>query len=135
MGKNAERVAFRAGELAKKRAEQEQRLLELQQELQDREARLLALADKVRIVAKADPERLRSETEAFKHREDTDAAGGGRAWYGHHGYTEHDITKDSRFRLQEALGRAGLLKTDYARQMIAQVAPAPKPHLQSSAFS
>lgn len=53
-----------------------------------------------------------------------------------HGYTEEQIGKDPRLRVEAALRQAGLQDTDYARRVLSQVPPPqpPRPEMRSSVF-
>ena len=131
---NAERVAHRTEEFAKKREEMDRRVWALQEEMFQREQRLEALREKVRVCATADAGRTTGHTKSSRNRDDVEAAPA--QWSHGHGYDNQRLFKDGRFRLQEALATAGLMNTDYARQMIggARPAQAPRPGLQSNIF-
>eukprot|EP01012_Entosiphon_sulcatum_P040061 TRINITY_DN53694_c0_g1_i1.p1 TRINITY_DN53694_c0_g1~~TRINITY_DN53694_c0_g1_i1.p1 ORF type:complete len:551 (-),score=120.21 TRINITY_DN53694_c0_g1_i1:61-1713(-) len=133
MERNAQRVTYREDEWERKRLAAESKRAALEMERKAREERLQALANQVKIVAESDPQRLLQATECFRNREDADVTGKPNIFQ-HNGYTNDVLAKDHRFRLQEALGKAGLLHTDYARQIVLSAAPArpPRPDMRTT---
>ena len=53
-----------------------------------------------------------------------------------HSFTDHKVTSDLRFKVSEALRKAGLHTTDYGRRVLANVPPShpPRPDQHSSVF-
>jgi len=87
-----------------------------------RAARLDKLRELVAPCVEADPSRVLLPTEASMGVDDK----GGAAFKEVNGYTVDQLYKDQRFKVMEALQRAGLHQTNYARQVITAM-PAAKP--------
>eukprot|EP01062_Namystynia_karyoxenos_P035486 TRINITY_DN2597_c2_g1_i1.p1 TRINITY_DN2597_c2_g1~~TRINITY_DN2597_c2_g1_i1.p1 ORF type:complete len:672 (+),score=269.05 TRINITY_DN2597_c2_g1_i1:74-2017(+) len=115
--RNEARTAFRRDELARHRAELDHKRRELEREREQRDRALDALAATVAPEVERDAKRVLRPTAASA------AVGDGDLLHEHtrvrvNGYTNADLLKDKRFRLTEQLAKAGLLNTQYAREVI-----------------
>jgi hypothetical protein len=111
----------------------------IQREL-EKEARLENLRKSVRIEATHDPDRLISQTQSSKahsinttYSEDIPLQ---QPLFNIHSYTDDTVCSDKRFKVANALQKAGLLSTDYARYVLATIPPPtlPRPDQHSSLF-
>lgn len=118
-----ERVVFREAELLKRQAEK-QKILEAEAaEEEDRERRLEALRETVRVNVERDPLRLLHDTESWQHKlhpHEDEPVSIQRPLFDIHTFTDKQITADPRVRLEQRLRDAGLHTTDYARQVLSQ---------------
>lgn len=107
--------------------------VEREQEERERAARLERLAALVAPQVVADPQRVLQPTAAFAaHTEEDEdeydeTRGEGPAFKPVNGYTNKAVMRDGRFRLMEALTRAGLANTEAGRIAIASATPATAP--------
>ena len=127
-----ERIGYRR-ELEHTRAQRRQQERQhARQEAAEREARLDALRETVRVEAPADEARLHGDTQATRvaAREGRAARDRARAHSGRirqhvraapPGYSDKAITSDRRYRVEAALREAGLFGTDYARDIMRAV--------------
>ncbi|KAJ8314063.1 hypothetical protein KUTeg_008624 [Tegillarca granosa] len=123
-----ERVAFREQQIALKNEEKERKKEEIEEEKREVERRLEALRQQVRVVAESNPERLIQNTQAWQNRlageeEDINIQ---KPLFDITGFTAKQITSDPRLKLEQRLREAGLHNSDYARHVLANVAP-PQP--------
>ncbi|KAG7253990.1 hypothetical protein CRUP_030430 [Coryphaenoides rupestris] len=122
--RDKERVRYRAEALQLRRQERQASESQRQREEEERQARLQALRTQVAVVAEADPERMMGQTEAWRSRQqDEDGCELLRPLYNIHTYTDHQIVSDPRVRVEQALRRAGLHQSAYARQVLSDVRP------------
>ncbi|KAK7939491.1 hypothetical protein WMY93_002817 [Mugilogobius chulae] len=125
--RDKERVEFRAEMLQRRREEREEREAERQREEEEKQKRLEALRNQVAVVAEADPERLKADTEAWRSRHtNTSDFELQRPLYTLNTYTDTQIVSDPRIRIEQALRQAGLHNTMYAKEVLSSIPP-PKP--------
>lgn len=85
----------------------------------------------------SDPERVYQQTLSVQARMTSDPElPTQHALFPLHGFPAHIVTSDPRIRLGEALRKAGLHESEYARHVMAriQALTAPRPDQQSSLF-
>jgi hypothetical protein len=133
---NRERVAFRIAKLQEKNEAKRKQLAEKEAEQSEREARLEALRALVRVEAESNPDRTMGATKASSTKFDVTEAERAEL-FADHGYRDHDLFRDPRFKLQHALHGAGVLNTDYAKRVLAttKTAVAPRRDMQSTVGS
>ncbi|EGD77333.1 hypothetical protein PTSG_08427 [Salpingoeca rosetta] len=138
---NAERVSFRHGQYEEKLEEREARKEEESRVARDREARLEALRKQVRPTnLPDDPGRLLRPTKAMDAaRKEAKRDREIRSMLPNMdviGYDDKRITADPRFKLAQALNKAGLGKSEYARQAMLSMPGAVQPRrdAQSTLF-
>lgn len=133
------RIKYRKEQIQKKILAQEQQKLENSQEEKEKEKRLEALREQVRVIADWNPARVHYGTEAWhakvcKNPEKYISMH--QPLFNTHTYTSDQVTSDPRFRLEEKLREAALLSSDYARVAMNQLKPLhpPRPDLHSTVF-
>ncbi|KAK5861202.1 hypothetical protein PBY51_022616 [Eleginops maclovinus] len=125
--RDKERVQFRAEMLQRRKDEREARELERQREEEEKQNRLEALRNQVGVVAEADPERMMSDTEAWRSRQlNVKEFELKRPLYSINTYTDTQIVSDPRVRVEQALREAGLQHSRYAKDVLSVLTP-PKP--------
>uniref|UniRef100_G3NQN5 Coiled-coil domain containing 148 n=1 Tax=Gasterosteus aculeatus aculeatus TaxID=481459 RepID=G3NQN5_GASAC len=113
--RDKERVLFRADMLQRRREEREAQELERLREEGEKQNRLEVLRDQVRVVAESDPQRMLSDTEAWRRRLlDVKEFEPQRPLYT---YTDTQIVSDPRVRVEQALREAGLHNSQYAKEV------------------
>lgn len=127
---NQERINYRAGRLKEKSeilAAREREKMEQQQQVAQR---LENLRQTVAISAESDPSRLVADTIASKARIGIgadDEVAIQAPLYNVHGYSQKEIDKDVRVRVEVALRNAGMHQTEYAQKIIANLPPPTQP--------
>ncbi|KAM7407535.1 hypothetical protein PAMA_003314 [Pampus argenteus] len=125
--RDKERVRFRADMLQRRMEEREAKAAEQLREEEERENRLDALRNQVRVVAAVDAERMMADTEAWRSRHMN-----GKEFelqkplYSINTYTDTQIVSDPRLRVEQALRKAGLNHSQYAKDVLSVIKP-PKP--------
>ena len=121
---NLARVQHRHQELhlrlrLRQEKDEHERLLE-----EDTRRRLLLVTERVdaRLNVQPDAERTRQPTAASAA-----PVAGSAELFPVHGYTDQAVMRDMRFRISEALTKAGINDTSYARQTIAALSHTPSP--------
>ncbi|XP_040056666.2 coiled-coil domain-containing protein 148 isoform X2 [Gasterosteus aculeatus] len=113
--RDKERVLFRADMLQRRREEREAQELERLREEGEKQNRLEVLRNQVRVVAESDPQRMLSDTEAWRRRLlDVKEFEPQRPLYT---YTDTQIVSDPRVRVEQALREAGLHNSQYAKEV------------------
>ncbi|XP_052094946.1 coiled-coil domain-containing protein 148-like [Mytilus californianus] len=133
-----ERIKYRAEQLDAKIEERKYLKEEKRQAEIEKEERLEALREQVRVVAESDPHRILQETEAWQNRyaENEDDIDIQKPLFNVIGFTSKQITSDPRMKLEARLRDAGLHNTDYARQIMSKVQPPqpPRRDMESTVF-
>lgn len=129
---NKSRVEYRAQQEAKKLEQKKQREEEELQQEAKRVELLMALAAQVPYydTIQQIESRLDHVTASAKAQEYVPIGEDDRLTRGHmplNSFNDHQIVRDARFRLTEALARAGVQHSDAARHAVAQMNP--RPHL------
>lgn len=103
------------------------REFEQQREEQERQNRLEALRKQVEVVAEADQDRMRADTEAWRNRLlDEGEIQLQRPLFSINTYTDTEIASDPRVRVEQALREAGLHQSQYAKEVLSGIRP-PRP--------
>lgn len=136
---NLERVQYRKELFNEKLEHQKQQQHEKKQEIIAKEKRLQALRDQVLVQIEDDPERLFKSTQAFKAHVAVDEDEEQEAQtplFTINTYSVEQIANDKRLKVENALRRANLHMTDYARQVLKGVQPPshPRKDTLSTAF-
>lgn len=133
------RIKYRQEQLQKKVEMQEKLKLEKTEEEAEKEKRLEALREQVRVIADWNPARVHYGTEAWhakvsRTREKYISIQ--QPLFPTNTYTSDQVASDPRFRLEEKLRDAGLLTSNYARVAMNRVKPLhpPRPDLNSTVF-
>ncbi|XP_022080125.1 coiled-coil domain-containing protein 148-like [Acanthaster planci] len=128
--KDRERVAYREMLLEeRKQRQQDERRKEAENEM-ERERRLDALRQMVEVHVENDPQRVFQNTKAFKAHlgigvdEDINIQ---KPLFDAKGFTAEQVTSDPRFKLEQALRKAGLHGNPYARAMMGHTKPLKPP--------
>uniref|UniRef100_H3DGE6 Coiled-coil domain containing 148 n=1 Tax=Tetraodon nigroviridis TaxID=99883 RepID=H3DGE6_TETNG len=121
-----QRVQFRADLFLQRWAAKQEQVLLRQREEVERQNRLEALRNKVRVVAEGDPDRMMAHTEAWKSRHKEEECEDQRALYSLNTYTDAQIMSDPRVRIEQSLRKAGLYHSQYAKKVLSTIQP-PKP--------
>ncbi|XP_060598040.1 coiled-coil domain-containing protein 148-like [Ruditapes philippinarum] len=132
-----ERIQYREEQIQRKI--EERKFLQEEKDLEEREKeyRLEMLREKVRVVAESNPDRLMSQTQAWQARlKEDETVDIQKPLFDVHGFTATQVTSDNRVRLEQKLREAGLHTSNYARQILKQVAPpqAPRRDMVSNVF-
>ncbi|CAD5117599.1 DgyrCDS6355 [Dimorphilus gyrociliatus] len=123
-----ERVKFREDVFKEKQNIKEEKEKERQADIEEKEKILEILRQKVRPTVKADGERLRGETKAWKeHLQSNEEACIKQPLFELNSFTSKQITNDPRFKIEQQLRDAGLHNNDYARKLLANVKPPQEP--------
>ncbi|XP_064647830.1 coiled-coil domain-containing protein 148-like [Lineus longissimus] len=133
-----ERVLYREKEYLEKVEEslrKEQAAAEAEEE---KEQRLEALRKTVRVEAESNPERLIGDTQSwqFRKKKEEDYQTIQRPLFSINTFESSKITSDPRVKLENRLREAGLVHSEYARQVISTMAPPqpPRRDMESSVF-
>ncbi|XP_067933173.1 coiled-coil domain-containing protein 148-like [Watersipora subatra] len=127
---DAERVRYREQLEQEKAVALNLKKEELVKQEIEKEERLEALREKVRVVAAADPYRLVKDTKSWHQRRLPESDGDvnmHQPLFDIHTFNASQISSDPRMKLEDRLRQAGLHTTKYARQIMAQTEPAKPP--------
>ena len=129
---NQRRVQLRDGLREERQREQQQRRRLAAEQEADRQRRLEALRDEVRVEAERDPDRLLAETLASQARHDPqqEPPPPPPAAAANHSFWDSQLVADRRLRLEARLREAGLLDSSYAREVLRAVSGPAQPHLR-----
>ncbi|XP_071978068.1 coiled-coil domain-containing protein 148 isoform X2 [Engystomops pustulosus] len=127
--KDRERVVYRQQLLEKRLSERKEEALHEEQAELERQRRLEALRQQVAVIAEFDPVRMMSDTKAWKARLGIGAEEEivlQKPLFDLYTYSEQEIIRDPRIRIEMALREAGLHNTAYAKEILPKILP-PKP--------
>ncbi|XP_034042898.1 coiled-coil domain-containing protein 148-like [Thalassophryne amazonica] len=125
--RDKERVQLRADLLQRRREAREAQELKQQREEEERLHRLDALRNQVAVLAKADPQRMMRDTEAWRGRHSNEIQSDlQKPLFTINTYTDAQIVSDIRVRVEQAFREAGLHHTQCAKEALALIKP-PKP--------
>ncbi|XP_041367361.1 coiled-coil domain-containing protein 148-like [Gigantopelta aegis] len=134
-----QRVKYREDQMQIKMEERERMKEEKIADDLEKERRLEALREQVRVIAESDPDRVMKDTEAWHchvTEDEDDYMSIQKPLFEVNTFTSNQITSDHRVRLEQKLRDAGLHTSDYARQVIAQAKPptVPRKDMESTVF-
>jgi len=137
---NMERVGYREELLLEKTQQQRRYQLQQEQEEIEKQKRLQRLRDQVEVHVVSDPSRILEPTEAIKHRNaavcNDDVKDLQQPLFDIHTFTVDQVGQDKRLQIENALRRANIHMTDYARTLISNQPPpsVPRKDTLSTAF-
>jgi len=129
-----ERIEFRKNERERKLERMAEEKHKRQVEKEKLEDRLEELRKQVRVEAARDPERAQRSTVSSEHRHGVAETPSSTSYepvnnpmFSVNTFSERQLKKDNRVQVENALRKAGLLHSDYARNIIQKMPPPQQP--------